>query len=117
MTDDRLSRLEDRIGKVEQEVVATRVEVLEARKDISELVVVIQGPPRDDSIRGRLHRLEDSEATAKAAEAALTMAKTVRDQQGERTFTKREKTAGVLIAAAVLLSQWLAPIVYHTPHS
>ena len=117
MVDDRIARLEDRMGKVEQEVVATRVEVREARIDIGELVTSIQGPPRDDSIRGRLHRLEDSEATAKAAEAALTMAKTVHAQQGERTFTRREKVAGVFIAACVLLSQWLAPLIYHQPHS
>lgn len=117
MTDDRIARLEDRMGKVEQEVVATRVEVREARRDISEVLVVIQGPPRDESIRGRLHRLEDSEATAKAAEAALTMAKTVRDQSSEKRFTKREKAAGLFIAAAVLASQWLAPLIYHQPHS
>lgn len=116
MSVDRLARLEDRMGRVEQEVVASGVEVREARRDIADLAVLIQGPPRDDSIRGRLHKLEDSEATAKAANAALTAAKAMYEHSSDKRFSKREKIGGVLVATALLVSQWLEPIVQHSHH-
>jgi len=116
MTIDRLARLEDRMGKVEQEVVATGVEVREARRDISDLAVLIQGPPRDESIRGRLHRLEDSEATAKAANAALTAAKAMYEQSTEKRFSRREKLVGLVFAASMIASVWLEPLIQNTHH-
>lgn len=115
--DDRLARLEDRTGRVEQQLVETRSDVKEARADIHEILVTIQGPPREESLRGRLHRVEDNQSAAKAAEAALTAAKSFYERSSEKRFSKWEKLAGLLIAFALLLSNWLAPLLVHNhPH-
>lgn len=121
-TDDRLDRIEDRMGRIEDrvervqgQVIETRGEVREARADIQELTVLISGPPRDDSLRGRLHKLEDSEATAKAAEAALTAAKAMYERRGETLFTRRQ-TIAVLVFTFVMAACALATLAVTLSH-
>ena len=106
----RQTRQEERLVRVEE-----KVNVL--HDDLLEVKLAINGPPREESVRGRLHRLESNEAAAKAAEAALTAARALHDERSEKKFTKLDKVIGGLIAFAVLASQWLAPLLYHSPHS
>jgi len=78
-----------------------RLAVLEERlkdvqTDVRDLVVVIQGPPREESIRGRLHRLESADAAANAAAAALATARELH----ARALTRMQKI--VLASMAVI---------------
>lgn len=86
-----------------------RVAALEARADsheadLRELYRDIHGPPRDESIRGRLHILENDTAAARAAHAALETAQALRDTQGTRSFSRFEKTLGLIFAGMLTAS-------------
>lgn len=72
--------LGERLAAVEQ-----RVEDL--RSDIRVMQRTIEGPPREESIRGRLHKLESSDVAAQAASAALETARSIRD----RALSRSEK--------------------------
>lgn len=104
------------MSRVEQQLVETRGEVKEARADVREISVALQGPPREGSIRARIHELEGHQAAAKAAEAALEMARQIRDERGQRRFTRGEKIAGLLLALAALSLQLLTvlAVLNHT---
>lgn len=110
---DRIDRFEERVSKIEQKVTETNTQLHEARRDIQDILVTIQGPPRTESIRGRIHRLENSEAAAKAAQAALEAVQAVREDTTDRRLSRAEKKLGLLIAAGLLASNWLAPLIYH----
>lgn len=91
------------------------------KDDVRAIRVQMEGPPRDESIRGRLHKIETSEATANAAKAALAaaeasrkQAQVMRQQASENRFTKREKVTGLLLGACLLVTPWLTPLIYHT---
>lgn len=80
-----------------------RVEILTARvtdegatirQMLAELRHQLEGPPRGDSIRGRLHVLENDTAAARAATAALEAARAV--QAG--AFTRKERIVVAVLA-------------------
>lgn len=66
--------------------------VVGLQADMVELSRVIEGPPREDSLRGRLHRLESNEAAAHAAAAALEAARALRDH----TFSRGQKLIALM---------------------
>lgn len=84
-----------------------RIAVLETRlqglaKDVQAMHQEIHGPPRNESIRGRLHYLEDSERAVKLAQATLETAKSVQ----ARTWSRRRQlvvfSVGLVTAAAAV---------------
>ena len=85
--------------------------VLSAEADIRDLWVAIQGPPRDDSIRGRLHVLEQAEAAANAATAAVEAVKLV----GRQRFTRGEKLFGIFVSLALVTLQTIG-LIYAIQH-
>lgn len=89
----------ERVTRVEQMIVDTN-------KDVADLYVIVQGPPRDESIRGRLHHLESSQVAASAAEAALIVAKQLRDDRSHRAWTKTEKLLALAISVMAVSSPW-----------
>lgn len=98
--------MEQRITRLE-----TRTDDLE--EDMREVKRVIDGPPRNDSIRGRLHILESDRAAATAAEAAVTAALAIRESAKERTFGKREKVIALTLASVVVVLQLLSVFYTH----
>lgn len=87
-----------RVAVVEEQLHAARREWADSERrllaEIAEIQREIAGPPRQESLRGRLHRLETADAAAKAATAALEAARAVQS----RTFSRREKIVGMLLA-------------------
>ena len=98
MTADEAARL----AVVEQRI-------KEAEEDIRMFRQQLDGPPRDESIRGRLHMLETSDNAAKAAAAAVEAVKLVNRQR----FTRGEKLVTLAFSFCVLLLQTLT-FVYLT---
>ena len=98
MTADEMARLA---------VLERRIQ--DAEDDIRNIWVNIQGPPRDDSLRGRLHILEQNNAAANAATAAVEAVKLVQRQR----FTRGEKVFGLLMSIAFLVLQTVS-LVYLT---
>lgn len=84
-------------GEAGERIAALEATLVGILSDVAELQRELAGPPRQDSIRGRLHRLESSDAAAKAAEAALVAARAVQGQ----TFSRRQKIAGLVLALIV----------------
>lgn len=80
-------------GEYGERVARLEAEVRGLREAVTTLHVRIEGPPRKDSISGRMHTLESSEAAAKAAEAALVAAHAVSSQ----SFSRRQKIAGLVL--------------------
>ena len=82
----------------------------------AELRRIIEGPPREESVRGRLHTLEAENAAAKVAAQALAQA-TARERRARERETwsrRRERTRAVRVAAwgiGVLLAAY--PYVAH----
>lgn len=68
--------------------------VIGLQADMRDLTVLIEGPPREDSLRGRLHRLESNEAAAHAAAAALEAARAMR----EHAFSRGQKLIALVFA-------------------
>ena len=75
--------------------------------DIADLFVLIQGPPWERSIRGRLHEMESMHVAASAAEAALAVAKEMRDERTEQTWTVKRLRIALAIAVAAIVSPWV----------
>ena len=81
----------------------------DARADILDIKNTLNGV-HDRSVRQRLHKLENDNAAAKAAEAALVAARAMQGQ----TWTKRERVGlflfagfgafGTVVSVAVLLT-------------
>lgn len=69
------------------------------REDLAELGKAINGPPRAESLRGRVHVLETSDAAAKAAAAAVEAVKVMR-RDGWSSFQKILVTGAAMVAAA-----------------
>lgn len=91
------------MGRLEREVIEARVELRELRADIAEIKMALEGPPRDQSIRGRLHVLETSDAAAKAAEAALATARALHAERGDRGFSRKERIAAAATGLGLLV--------------
>lgn len=102
-----------------EEILERLVRLEEGQKDMKDdlraIRTQIEGPPREDSLRGRLHKLEGSEAAAKAAEAALKAVTAMRLQAGDRRFSRRDKLVTAAVGVGLLVSQWVAPLIYHHP--
>ena len=96
--------MEERISKLE-----VRTDDLE--EDMREVKRIIDGPPRPDSLRGRLHALESDRAAARAAEAAVSAALAIRESTSERVFGKREKLIALALAVVVVFLQLASFIV------
>lgn len=88
-----MSELGERLARLEEQM-------SELRDDVRAIDRVLNGPPRDDSFRGRLHKLETSDAAARAAEAAIKAA-TVMRRDGWSALQKTVVTGAALVAAAV----------------
>lgn len=91
---------------VGERVRALEVQMIAVNADVAELFVQVQGPPRNESIRGRLHTLESSQAAASAAEAALIVAKQLRDERSHRAWTIKEKALTLVLAVLAIGSPW-----------
>jgi hypothetical protein len=87
-----------------------------ANADIADLYVIVQGPPRKDSLDGRLTIVETSHAAAAAAESALIVAKELRDDRTQRKWTTREKLTALVLSSLAILSPWAMAIYYGKPH-
>lgn len=84
--------------------------ISEAEEDIRKVYTLLEGPPRDESIRGRLHVLETSQAAAKAATAAVEAVKLVQSTQATRRFSRAEKLAALTISVCFLALQTVSLI-------
>ncbi len=87
---------------------------------LHDVVVELGGAPdeigRDStrlSIRRRLHNLESDRSAAQAATAAVSASKTIYDASVDRRFSRREKFAGIVIAAFVALGPYIAPLFHN----
>lgn len=85
--------------EVVERLARLEVNMSDLKQDVAQILVQIQGPPREDSLRGRIHKVESSTAAAKAAEAALTIARDIHAQNNER----RLGTGTKLVAAGCAL--------------
>lgn len=101
-----------------QKEVLRRLE--EMKKNIRDVVTEIGGVPDSEfrepdrrTIRWRIHMLETDRTTAQAAQAAVDAAKALHDASTEKRFSHREKIGAVILAAASVLSPYLAPLIYH----
>lgn len=103
-------RLGERVATLE-----ARYEALEA--DVRQILRDIHGPPREESLRGRIHILENDTAAAKAAHAALETAQAIREEQNQQTFTKREKVAALFIALVVAVTAIATLVVTVSSHT
>lgn len=83
--------------------------ITEAEEDIRKVYTILEGPPRDESIRGRLHLLETSQAAAHAATAAVEAVKLVSRQR----FTRGEKLIGLVFSVCFLVLQTIS-LIYLT---
>ena len=82
---ERLARLEEQMA--------------ELREDVHAIDRALNGPPRVESFRGRLHILESSDAAAKAATAAVEAVKVMR-RDGWTVLQKTIVTGAAVVAAA-----------------
>lgn len=82
--------------EVGERIVRVEEQLRNLQGDVEALDRQISGPPREESIRGRLHKLENADAAARAATAALAAAKAVQ-RQG---WSQRERVGLFVIAAA-----------------
>jgi hypothetical protein len=78
--------------------------IKEAEEDIRMLHQAMEGPPRDQSIRGRLHMLENSNAAALAGQAAVNAARMLTNQRKDRKFSRGETIFGVVFGAPIAAS-------------
>lgn len=83
----------ERLARLEQQM-------FELREDVHSIDRALNGPPREESFRGRLHLLETSDAAAKAAEAALSAVR-VMQRESWSSFQKVLVTGAALVAAGV----------------
>lgn len=98
--------LAERIATLESELRGLRGKISDdlanLRNDLAELEVEVHGPPREHSLRGRVHTLEQSDAAARAAQAALEAARAVQD----RTWSGRRQviafTVGLCVSGAAI---------------
>jgi hypothetical protein len=93
LADDR--ELGERVRALEVRDVATQA-------DIADIFVLIQGPPWERSLRGRVHELETSHVAASAAEAALAIAKELRSDR----WSVKAKALTLVIALLAVGSPW-----------
>lgn len=94
---ERLAALEAQVAALRDTV---RREAAELRKDYKALHETIHGPPWENSLRKKVHDLQEANAAANAAQAALAAARELQRQQGERRFTRRERI--VIVTTAVV---------------
>lgn len=87
-----MSELGERLAALETEVKGMRDDLIVIERRIN-------GPPRSESLSGRVHALESSDAAAKAATAALDAVKVMR-RDGWSAFQKALVTGAALVAAA-----------------
>lgn len=78
-----------------------------------ELVAIVSGPPRDESLRGRVHVLEGESAAAKVASEALAevrrerrLIEDARRSVKQQRLSWRWKLLGAITAAAVAVAPY-----------
>lgn len=71
----------------------------ELREDVHAIGRDLHGPPREDSLRGRIHKLENNDASTRAATAALETARELR----RTNWTWWQKTVAFLVGLLVAL--------------
>jgi len=94
-----MAEIGERMARAEQQIEDVKGDVSDIRREIF-------GPPRDDSVKGRLHVLENDRVAASAAEAALTVAKELRDDRSHRAWSTREKVAALVLSAILATSPY-----------
>lgn len=94
--------------------------IADVANDLRKTLVEIGGVPDDigrdpnrQSIRARLHKLENDRTTARVAATAVDAAKELRAASAEKRFTKREKTVGLVLALIVAIGPYVAPFLHH----
>ncbi len=122
----QISHVEDQLGTVREQlavVISNQQGVMrqlgETTETLRTVVVEIGGAPvelgRDTtrrSIRRRLHDLENDRSAAQAAAAAVSASKQIYQASTDRRFSRREKFAGILLAAVVALGPYVAPFFH-----
>jgi hypothetical protein len=81
-------------------------------EEIDALRLRIDGPPRNDSLSGRIHSLENDRAAANAAHAALKVAEEIRKEREDRRWTRGDKILASVVALIIALSPWIHAILY-----
>lgn len=80
------------------------------REDIRELDRSINGPPRDGTIRARLHLLESNAAASALLAASIEKQNAMTREDSHEAFTRREKIAGLFL---VVLAPVLSALMLH----
>lgn len=92
-----LHEVDERTGRIEAQLA---VEAETMRGLIREVGGISEGDPHHRPLRARVHDLEGNEATLRAADAALTAARAVRNH-GWSATQKAAVTGAAIIAAGV----------------
>ena len=87
----------------------TEQAMTDVKDDLRDLSAAIHGPPRDGSIRGRVHKLENDHLAADAAATALSAAREIR----ENRWTAGQQRLAVLLAVIVAVSPWVQPFIHY----
>jgi hypothetical protein len=115
MQTDHVEELLERLNSRQQSIL-NRLEDMDQL--LHDLIVELGGIPgsmgRDPNrvtIRGRLHKLEADRTAARTAEAAINAARELRNTVGERRFNRRERILGLVFAALVIVSPFIAQAI------
>ena len=97
----------------ERAEILAKLLVLETRADnmqeeIRELVVQLEGPPRGDSLRGRVHKLENDHAAANAAAAAVEAAKLMEGRSVSWKLRLIVAAGGLIVVVCTIVSTIIA---------
>lgn len=104
--------METQLALLAQELHAVRGEVGEVR-------ALIEGPPWERSVRGRLHTLEAESAASKVASAALAEARTERRRsqvENEQARVRRRGARRWAVGATVTFGAAAYPYLAHFAH-
>jgi hypothetical protein len=103
-----------------ERVARLEVELRELRRDHDGLYVAVEGPPRVESVKGRLHTLEASEAATAVASQALAQAQAdKREARAERVRAEASRWSWrwKALAAATSVALAVAPYVTLAVHN
>lgn len=86
----------------------SRISSLEVRVDgledsIRRMRTRIEGPPREESLSGRVHKLENDASAARAAAAAIRGAEMLREQHDDRSFSRKERLLALALALVIVI--------------
>jgi len=104
--------LERLFAKMEARGARLEQRVTNHGREIDALRLRIDGPPRNESLSGRIHSLENDRAAANAAHAALQVAEEIRRDRDDRRWTRGDKILATIVALVIALSPWVHALIY-----